>query len=129
MLIGIRHAIRDTLTGGYCFLRYAKGNSCYSRAIQAFDGKVLKWDDTNFYNRLFTGEDGKHMALEFHRRIGTELTFRLEASSQLETGWQNTGATVEVIGAIDGERERCRIIDPLVMTTTRRFIRVVVALP
>ncbi|MDF1753339.1 MAG: right-handed parallel beta-helix repeat-containing protein [Verrucomicrobiales bacterium] len=50
------------LTGGYCFLRYSKGNSCYSRAIESFDGTTLKWDDTNFYNRLFTGEDGKHGA-------------------------------------------------------------------
>ncbi|MGB7323361.1 MAG: right-handed parallel beta-helix repeat-containing protein [Rubripirellula sp.] len=47
------------LAGGYCFLRYAKGNSCYSREIKGFDGNTLLWDDTNFYNRLFTGEDGK----------------------------------------------------------------------
>ncbi|EMI22764.1 hypothetical protein RMSM_00306 [Rhodopirellula maiorica SM1] len=47
------------LTDGYCFIRYAKGNSCYSRAIKGFDGATLLWDDTNFYNRLFTGEDGK----------------------------------------------------------------------
>ncbi|MGB7323558.1 MAG: right-handed parallel beta-helix repeat-containing protein [Rubripirellula sp.] len=47
------------LTDGYCFLRYAKGNSCYSRAIKGFDGNTMLWDDTNFYNRLFTGEDGK----------------------------------------------------------------------
>ena len=47
------------LTGGYCFLRFSKGNSCYSRLIKGFDGTTLKWDDTDFYNRLFTGEDGK----------------------------------------------------------------------
>ena len=47
------------LTDGYCFIRYAKGNSCYSRVIKGFDGTTLLWDDTNFYNRLFTGEDGK----------------------------------------------------------------------
>ncbi|WP_404309234.1 right-handed parallel beta-helix repeat-containing protein [Neorhodopirellula lusitana] len=47
------------LTDGYCFIRYAKGNSCYSRAIKGFDGTTMLWDDTNFYNRLFTGEDGK----------------------------------------------------------------------
>ena len=47
------------LTDGYCFIRYSKGNSCYSRAIKGFDGDTLLWDDTNFYNRLFTGEDGK----------------------------------------------------------------------
>ena len=47
------------LTGGYCFLRFSKGNSCYSRLIKGFDGTTLKWNDTDFYNRLFTGEDGK----------------------------------------------------------------------
>jgi len=47
------------LTDGYCFIRYSKGNSCYSRAIKGFDGTTMQWDDTNFYNRLFTGEDGK----------------------------------------------------------------------
>ena len=47
------------LAGAYCFLRFAKGNSCYSRAVKGFDGDTLLWDDTNFYNRLFTGEDGK----------------------------------------------------------------------
>ena len=47
------------LTGGYCYLRYSKGNSCFSREIKGFEGDTLLWDDTNFYNRLFTGEDGK----------------------------------------------------------------------
>ena len=26
------------LAGAYCFIRYSKGNSCYSRLIKAFDG-------------------------------------------------------------------------------------------
>jgi hypothetical protein len=33
------------LTGGYCFLRYGKGNSCYSREIKAFNGTALRWND------------------------------------------------------------------------------------
>jgi hypothetical protein len=47
------------LSGGYCFLRYSKGNSCFSRAIESFDGQVLAWDDTNFYSVPFSGEDGR----------------------------------------------------------------------
>jgi len=46
------------LAGGYCFLRYGKGNSCYSRLIEAFDGDTLHWNDDNFYSSRFTGEDG-----------------------------------------------------------------------
>jgi hypothetical protein len=29
------------LAGGYCFIRYGKGNSCYSRLIKSFDGHTL----------------------------------------------------------------------------------------
>jgi hypothetical protein len=47
------------LTGGYCYLRYSKGNSCYSRAIESFDGTSLRWDDSDFYSVTFTGEDGR----------------------------------------------------------------------
>ena len=47
------------LVGGYCFLRYSKGNSCYSRQIKSFDGKTLAWDDTDFYSVPFSGEDGR----------------------------------------------------------------------
>ena len=46
------------LVGGYCFLRYGKGNSCYSRRIEAFDGDTLHWNDDHFYSREYTGEDG-----------------------------------------------------------------------
>jgi len=46
------------LVGGYCFLRYGKGNSCYSRLIEAFDGNVLHWNDDNFYSNRYTSEDG-----------------------------------------------------------------------
>jgi hypothetical protein len=47
------------VTGGYCFIRYAKGNSCYSRLIQSFDGRTLHWEDSKFYTKNFTGEDGR----------------------------------------------------------------------
>lgn len=47
------------LVGGYCFLRYSKGNSCYSRPIQSFDGETMVWDDSDFYSVFFTGEDGR----------------------------------------------------------------------
>ncbi|MFC2090019.1 right-handed parallel beta-helix repeat-containing protein [Bacteroidota bacterium] len=46
------------LVGAYCFLRYGKGNSCYSRLIEAFDGDTLHWNDNDFYTNTFTGEDG-----------------------------------------------------------------------
>ena len=47
------------LAGGYCFLRYSKGNSCYSRRIKSFEGNTLVWDDEDFYSGAFTGEDGR----------------------------------------------------------------------
>ena len=47
------------LVGGYCFLRYSKGNSCYSRQIKSFDGKTMAWDDSNFYSVPYSGEDGR----------------------------------------------------------------------
>ena len=47
------------LVGGYCFLRYSKGNSCYSRLIKSFNGNTLEWDDSNFYSVPFSGEDGR----------------------------------------------------------------------
>ena len=47
------------LVGGYVFLRYSKGNSCYSRPIKSFDGRTIHWDDTDFYSVPFTGEDGR----------------------------------------------------------------------
>ena len=50
------------LVDGYCFLRYSKGNSCYSRRIKSFDGNTLTWDDENFYSGAFTGEDGRRGA-------------------------------------------------------------------
>ena len=50
------------LVDGYCFLRYSKGNSCYSRRIKSFDGTTLVWDDENFYSGAFTGEDGRRGA-------------------------------------------------------------------
>ena len=47
------------LVGGYCFLRYSKGNSCYSRLIKSFNGNTLQWDDSNFYSVPYSGEDGR----------------------------------------------------------------------
>lgn len=47
------------LAGGYCFIRYGKGNSCYSRLIEAFDGTTLHWNDDNFYSQGRSGEDGR----------------------------------------------------------------------
>jgi len=47
------------LTGAYTFIRYGKGNSNYSRLIESFDGETLHWNDDNFYNRKYTGEDGR----------------------------------------------------------------------
>ena len=52
-------SIRDLdLEGAYCFIRYGKGNSCYSRPIESFDGTTLQWNDDDFYTQKFTGEDG-----------------------------------------------------------------------
>jgi len=47
------------LTGAYTFIRYGKGNSNYSRLIELFDGEKLHWNDDNFYNQKYTGEDGR----------------------------------------------------------------------
>jgi hypothetical protein len=47
------------LVGAYCFIRYSKGNSCYSRLIESYDGESLHWDDTDFYSVRYTGEDGR----------------------------------------------------------------------
>ena len=46
------------LSGGYCFIRYGKRNSCYSRLIESFDGTTLHWNDENFYTKKYTGSDG-----------------------------------------------------------------------
>ncbi|MFC1763503.1 right-handed parallel beta-helix repeat-containing protein [Planctomycetota bacterium] len=46
------------LSGGYCFIRYALGNSCYSRKIESFDGKILQWNDDKFYSKGRSGGDG-----------------------------------------------------------------------
>ena len=52
------------VTGGYCFIRYGKGNSCYSRLIESFDGTVLHWNDDDFYDKKRTGEDGPRGSAE-----------------------------------------------------------------
>lgn len=46
------------LDGGYCFLRYGRRNSCYSRTVESFDGKTLHWDEARFYSPRYTGQDG-----------------------------------------------------------------------
>jgi hypothetical protein len=66
-------------------------------------------------------------ALEFNRRIGTDLRFALQVSTDL-IQWQDASSTVEVIGAIDGTTERCRLVDPESLTG-KRFIRLGVSLP
>ncbi|MCK4920245.1 MAG: T9SS type A sorting domain-containing protein [Bacteroidales bacterium] len=46
------------LTGGYCFIKYGLGNSCYSRRIESFDGTALHWNDVDFYTTSSSGGDG-----------------------------------------------------------------------
>ena len=46
------------VTGAYCYIRYALGNSCYSRMIEAFDGETLHWNDDKFYSKGRSGGDG-----------------------------------------------------------------------
>lgn len=55
---GFKEISNLDLKGGYCFLRYGKKNSCYSRRIKSFDGKTLYWDDEDFYPKKFSGADG-----------------------------------------------------------------------
>jgi hypothetical protein len=68
------HAFKNisqlSLTGGYCFLRYGKGNSCYSRRIESFDGRTLRWNDENFYTQNYTGEEGRRGAAEALKTLG-----------------------------------------------------------
>ena len=57
------------LADSYCFIRYGKGNSCYSRLIKSFDGHTLHWDDTKFYSSKYTGEDGRRGSPEALRNM------------------------------------------------------------
>jgi hypothetical protein len=57
------------LSGGYCFIRYGKGNSCYSRVIESFDGETLRWNDKKFYSSKYTGEDGRKGRAEALRKM------------------------------------------------------------
>jgi hypothetical protein len=68
-----------------------------------------------------------HLAIEFDRRIGTDLVFTLEASGDMH-GWSRTSAAVEVLHAIDTLRERCRLTDPIPIGE-KRFVRLSVNLP
>ncbi|GAA5484465.1 hypothetical protein [Haloferula sargassicola] len=75
------------------------------------------------------GEDGRHLAFEFDRKIGTDLVFTLQRTIHLGDGWSDSGAAVEVLGPIDAQRERCRLTDPDPIGTGRRFLRVAVDVP
>ncbi len=46
------------LVGAYNFMRYGKGNSCFSRRIFSFDGTKITWDTEKFFSTLYAGEDG-----------------------------------------------------------------------
>lgn len=74
--------------------------------------------------------DGKrHLAIEFNRRIDTDLKFKLMTSSDLQQ-WTDLDATVVVMGAVDAGTERCQLVDPAIDSgTVRRFIRLVVSTP
>ncbi|WNC72788.1 right-handed parallel beta-helix repeat-containing protein [Thalassotalea psychrophila] len=52
------------LTNAQIFIRYAKGNSSYSRAIKSIKDDALLWDDKKFYSSKFTGEDGRKGSVE-----------------------------------------------------------------
>lgn len=52
------------LEGAYCFIRYGKRNSCYSRLIESFDGTTLHWNDDKFYSSNFSGQDGSKASPE-----------------------------------------------------------------
>jgi len=71
------------LAGGYCFIRYGKRNSCYSRLIESFDGTVLRWNDENFYSKRFTGQDGpKGTAEEIAQMRSEEEILELRRSDE-----------------------------------------------
>lgn len=71
------------LEGGYCFIRYGKRNSCYSRLIESFDGTILRWNDENFYSKKFTGQDGpKGTAEEIAKMRSEEEILELRKSDE-----------------------------------------------
>ena len=60
------------LRGGYCFIRYSLGNSCYSRRIESFDGKTLRWNDEDFYRKARSGGDGINASPEVAASVSRE---------------------------------------------------------
>lgn len=60
------------LRGGYCFIRYSLGNSCYSRRIESFDGKTLHWNDEDFYRKSRSGGDGINASPEVAASVSRE---------------------------------------------------------
>jgi len=71
------------LAGGYCFIRYGKRNSCYSRLIESFDGSILRWNDEKFYSKRFTGQDGpKGTAEEIAKMRSEEEILELRKSDK-----------------------------------------------
>ncbi|MFC0536747.1 right-handed parallel beta-helix repeat-containing protein [Pelagicoccus mobilis] len=77
------------LAGAYCFIRYGKGNSCYSRTVESFDGRTLVWNDDDFYEQKFTGEDG---------RRGSEDALRTLKESHV---WHPNKSKFFLAGALD----------------------------
>ena len=70
-----------------------------------------------------------HLAMEFHRRKGTDVRFHLQCSDTMDQ-WLDTGATVEWIEDLDPQTEHCRMVDPLPLgAQPQRFLRVMVDLP
>jgi len=69
-----------------------------------------------------------HLAIEFNRRIGTDLVFALQHSEDL-LQWANDQVSVEVLAAVDSEIERCRVVDPVARSGSARFIRLIVKTP
>ena len=68
-----------------------------------------------------------HLSVEFNRRIGTELVFTMDVSTDL-VNWSKSSSPVEVLYTIDAETERCRIIDSEPVDGMR-FVRLDVSLP
>ncbi|MGB0581735.1 MAG: right-handed parallel beta-helix repeat-containing protein [Limisphaerales bacterium] len=60
------------LRGGHCFIRYSLGNSCYSRRIESFDGKTLRWDDDDFYRKARSGGDGINASPEMAASVSRQ---------------------------------------------------------
>jgi hypothetical protein len=74
-------------------------------------------------------EGVSHLAIEFNRRIGTDVAITLQYSSDMTTWTDVDSAVVEVLEGLDSETERCRVVDPSPLSGTIRFIRLVFKTP